>query len=419
VILRGALDDNEHRVADDAHERGGVAEDQLAALFERVERHFYRPEVKKRARQYLAGLMAPIERKTARAIAGYSGELASDSIERFLTTAKWSVDGLMVDLRNVVVEAIGDPSGILVITCVCFPKKGTKSVGVIPDGDKKGLGYQKALFLGYVTPHGCAFLDRRLYLERTWIQNHRKNKSLLLPESVQPSDSGILAEQMLTEAACVPHTWVVFDDPYACTPDLSSLLQRQRQPFIEGLSRWWESKERMLRERDSWCVQPEQIHVDDDWWDAGRQLWWTALPIDQPYDGFIRWFLKRETKLRYLLGSDNRFVPTDCSPDYANKSGEWFWELDKEDNEWKWNLHNPEYYEALAPKGVHLQELVKVINASQQVAQAMHIARNVVGLDHYEARSWPAWHRHTALALLAYAHLLRPARQRGQRRVKS
>jgi len=401
----------------DAHERGGVAEDQLAALFERVERHFYRPEVKKRARQYLAGLMAPIGRKTARAIAAYSGEPACDSMERFLTTAKWSVDGLMADLRTVVVEAIGDPSGILVVTRVFIPKKGTKSVGVIQDGYMKGLGCQEALFLIYVTPHGCAFLDRRLYLDRTWIQNRKEHKSLCLPESVQPDDLGILAEQMLSEAAGVPHTWVVFDDPSVCTPNLYNLLQRQRQPFILGMDRSeGKQQERTSRERDSWCVPPEQINLDTDMWDNRGLRWWTALPLDQPYDGCVRWLLKRERRLRYRLVSDNRFVRTNASPDHTDERGEWFREFDHENRVWKLYLRNPDYYLALAPEGMHLQELGKVIKASQQVDQTLRTACEQVGLDHYEARSWPAWHRHTALALLAYAHLLQSARQRGQRK---
>ena len=33
-------------------------------------------------------------------------------------------------------------------------------------------------------------------------------------------------------------------------------------------------------------------------------------------------------------------------------------------------------------------------------------AKNEVGLDHYEVRRWPGWHRHITLALLAHAFLI-------------
>lgn len=374
---RGFQSNNDVRV-DVNDERLGVALDHFDALFERVERHFYRSEVKKRARQYLTGLIAPIEHKSARAIAAYSGEPACDSMERFLTTAKWSVDGLMADLRAFVVEIIGDARGILVIKEQAFFKKGIKSVGVLPSNS--AMGYQVALFLGYVTERGCAFLDRRLYITETWMNSRQKRRSAYIPEPVEADSLDILAQKMLSNIEQVPHAWVIATDPFLHLPNLYDYLQRRRQPCILCIKYF----DGLQKENEYSYAQLEELQDDD------HDLHWSAWPLYQPYAGYMQWLLKCQSE------SDQFIYRPYVMRDY-----------DGDGLEEAVIFGGANYYLALAPEGMHLPGLVKVINASRQVDQAMRIARNVAGLDHYEARSWPAWHRHTALALLAYAHLLR------------
>jgi len=53
------------------------------------------------------------------------------------------------------------------------------------------------------------------------------------------------------------------------------------------------------------------------------------------------------------------------------------------------------------------EELVRVSGARWPIERCFQEEKSDLGLDHYEHRSWPAWHRHTRLVSLAQLFLLR------------
>jgi hypothetical protein len=60
-----------------------------------------------------------------------------------------------------------------------------------------------------------------------------------------------------------------------------------------------------------------------------------------------------------------------------------------------------------APEATALSELVRVSGARWPVERCFNEDKGELGLDHYEHRSWPAWHRHMRLVFLAQLFLLR------------
>ena len=58
-------------------------------------------------------------------------------------------------------------------------------------------------------------------------------------------------------------------------------------------------------------------------------------------------------------------------------------------------------------------EIVRAIGARWTIAEVVALAKQRVGLDEYEARSWTGWQRHTTLARLALAALGLGVAQRG------
>jgi len=86
-----------------------------------------------------------------------------------LAYADWDADAVRDDLRDYVVEHLGDPAGVLVVDETGFLKKGTKSAGVARQycGTAGRIeNCQIGVFLGYATPAGRTFLDRELYLPK-------------------------------------------------------------------------------------------------------------------------------------------------------------------------------------------------------------------------------------------------------------
>ena len=62
-------------------------------------------------------------------------------------------------------------------------------------------------------------------------------------------------------------------------------------------------------------------------------------------------------------------------------------------------------YVCFAPAGSTLADLVRVAGSRWTVEICFEAAKQEVGLDQYEVRSWTGWHRHITLALLAHAVL--------------
>jgi hypothetical protein len=60
-----------------------------------------------------------------------------------------------------------------------------------------------------------------------------------------------------------------------------------------------------------------------------------------------------------------------------------------------------------APETVTMGELVRVSAARWPIERCFQEGKSELGLDHYEHRSWPAWHRHMRLVFLAHLFLLR------------
>ena len=149
----------------------GVVVDAAVAELDRVcgliAGRFTRREPRGRAREYVSGLVAGLDRKNGWTLAERSGESCPDGMQRLLRWADWDVDGVRDDLRGYVVEQLGEPGGVLIVDDTGFLKKGTRSAGVqrqYSGTAGRTENCQIGVFLAYVSDHGHALIDRQLYL---------------------------------------------------------------------------------------------------------------------------------------------------------------------------------------------------------------------------------------------------------------
>lgn len=96
----------------------------------RIGERFTRAEPRGRAGEYVSGLVAGLERKNGWTLAERAGESTPDGMQRLLRAADWDVDGVRDDVRDYVVEHLGDPAAVLAGDETGFLKKGTRSAGV-------------------------------------------------------------------------------------------------------------------------------------------------------------------------------------------------------------------------------------------------------------------------------------------------
>jgi SRSO17 transposase len=103
---------------------------ELDALHERFVHRFNREEPRQSALAYMRGLIAPLQRKNGWTLAEEAGHAGPDRIHRLLNRIEWDADEVLNDVRDYVVEHLGDPGAVLVVDDTGFLKKGIRSAGV-------------------------------------------------------------------------------------------------------------------------------------------------------------------------------------------------------------------------------------------------------------------------------------------------
>src|SRR5215208_474276 len=187
--------------------------DQLDDLVARIAPRFSRVEPRRRARAYLQGLLAPLERKNGWHLAEAAGDASPDGVQDFLARMHWDADAVRDDLRAYVVEHLGDPDAVLVLDETGFLKKGDKSAGVKRQysGTAGRIeNSQIGVFLAYASRHGHAGLDRALYLPQEWADDPERRAAAGVPEAVAFQTKPRLALTLLARAldGGVPAAWV-------------------------------------------------------------------------------------------------------------------------------------------------------------------------------------------------------------------
>ncbi|TWA50489.1 SRSO17 transposase [Azospirillum baldaniorum] len=343
----------------------------LDALMGRLSPRFSRVEARRRARSYVAGLLAPLERKNGWQLAEAAGDASPDSVQDFLARMRWDADAVRDDLRTYVIEHLGDPQAVLVLDETGFVKKGDRSVGV--QRQYSGTAgrienCQIGVFLGYAGRHGHALLDRALYLPQAWAGDAERRRTAGVPEHVAFATKPKLGIALLERAldAGVPCAWVAADSVYGADSVLRQALVRRRVGYVLAVT----SGQRLFP--GTVCDWVEEVPADG--WhrlsagtgSKGPRLYdWAHLPFRGAPEGWQKGLLIR----RRLGDGDLTF------------------------------------YLTFAPGGTTLEELVRVAGTRWTIESAFELAKGEVGLDQYEVRSWTGWHRHITLAMLALAFL--------------
>ena len=84
-------------------------------LMLRIGARFARVEPRRRARSFLQGLLAGLPRANCWTIAEHAGEATPRGMQRLLASAAVDDSGLRDDLRDYVVENLGDAGAVLIV----------------------------------------------------------------------------------------------------------------------------------------------------------------------------------------------------------------------------------------------------------------------------------------------------------------
>lgn len=360
-------------------------EQELAELKARILSVFGRSEVRQTASSFLDGLLSGVERKTGWLLAEQAGLERPYRMQSLLGRSRWDADSLRTHVQSYVIDALGDAGGVLVVDETGFVKKGRHSVGVARQysGTAGRIeNCQIGVFLGYAGPYGQALIDRRLYLPKDWAEDAGRRAKAQVPADVAFATKPELAREMIGAAldAGVPCAWVLGDAVYGSDSRLRRMLEDRRQPYAlavcsnqclrfvthEGLVQTDPAALAEALDAQAWAT-----HAAGEGSKELRLYDWARIPLPCRCDeGFERWVLIRRSRR----------------------------EPDKR-----------AYYFAFAPKGTALAELAGAAGLRWTIEECFQRAKDDLGLDHCEARSWHGWHRHMTLCMTAAGFLAKLA----------
>lgn len=358
--------------------------DRFDDLAQRLGPLFSRSETRERAIGYIKGLLSRCERKNGWQLAEWLGDVSPDGVQYLLDRAHWDADDARDILRRWTIDTLGDPESVLVLDETGFIKKGQHSAGV--QRQYSGTAgrienSQIGVFLLYASPAGHAFLDRALYVPKSWTEDRNRCRRAGIPDDVEFASKPELARRMLERALDqgTPASWVTGDTVYGGNRRLRLWLEDRAQPFVLEVAcnepLWWKSFQ---------YIQADEIAAalpDDEWQtlSAGAgskgERWyeWASVPL-------MRLQLSEEERRwgHYLLIRRSRSQSDELA-----------------------------YYVVFARREqASINTLARVAGQRWKIEQGFQIAKGECGLDDYEVRRWGSWHRHITLALLAHALLV-------------
>ncbi len=353
---------------------------------------FAQERVAASAGRFLDGLLGPERRRTGWMRAEAAGDPGPWRQQAILGRGRWEADALRGVVRDHAVEVLADADAVLVVDETGFLKQGKSSCGVARQytgSAGKITNCQIGVFAAYVSRHGHAFIDRALYVPKGWAKDPARLAAAHVPQDVPFATKPRLALGMAERAiaAGVPFAWVAADAVYG-TGEVEMALRRAGKGYVLGTS--------ATQPFNSWGAKPVVAGTAEEIARALAPSAWKRLSAGEGTKG------PRLSDWAYLELAD-----LDADEYRDGATGVWTRGLLV-----RRGLADGEraFFSTWCPAGTPMGALVSVEGKRWAIEDAFETAKNELGLDHNETRSWHGWHRHVSLVMLAFAMLARVRR---------
>jgi SRSO17 transposase len=244
------------------------------------------------------------------------------------------------------------------------------------------------VFICYSSPKGHTLLEARLYLPQCWFSEAyqlRREKKCRVPKEItfqtKPQIALALCAQ-LWKSKLFPGQWVTCDASFGNNEAFLAELPKEMFYLAEipcTRKVWLKASAQHPNLETAGCTVEQLVEEKD-------LLHWQSRKIAEGERGPI---VASFARIRVYLSSE-RTAESERTLLLRNDP----------DGKIKYALSN-------APEDIAMSELVRVSAARWPIERCFQEDKSELGLDHYEHRSWPAWHRHMRLVFLAHLFLLR------------
>lgn len=356
---------------------------------------------------YLSGLMSNAEAKSAEPIAlEFLDKKSVRSVQMFMKNYRWDHGAMQRTHQDMLAPLIESPAAMITVDSSDFAKKGKESVGVARQycgALGKVENCQSGVFVGYSSDKGYGLLGCRLYMPRSWFSNEQqeRRKANLVPEDLVFETKQQIALKLIHEIAATgrfPAKWIGADAAFGSDIDFLNALPKElyyfaaiksdTQVFIKkpklGLAPY---KGRGPRPSKVGILSGQPIPRSVSEIAKSGRLSFKPVVVAEGAKGPI---IAKVARIRVYLSRDG--LPAGDQ--------QWAFFRQNTDGEIKYAISN-------APKEISLSEMVKASTMRWPIEQCFQEGKGQVGMDCYEHRSWPAWHRHMTYVFLALHFMLR------------
>jgi SRSO17 transposase len=366
-----------------------------------------RREPREAAHTSLQGLLAALPRKSIApmvlAVDGVAPK-AVRAMQSFMSAGRWDDEGRLRQPWKAVETDLGADDGVLRVDGSDCPQQGAHALGVKRQdcGELgKRANCQAGVLVGSVSPPGYTVLERRRYRPAEWLTNDayaERRRQGGLPPALSCRTKPALAQDRLAavvQAQPLRCRWVVAAEACGCD---TGLLEGG-----VGLGRWYVAAGPHATR--GWEARPA-THVPP-WRGRGRRPQRARLVEGAPEARTVREgaaSLPMEAWPRQTLkaGSQEPMV-AECATlrgmavrDALPGPDVWLGlRRHVETGEVQTSLCN-------APGDIALEALVRMSGMRWPIATCCEDGKQLLGMGDYAVRSWPGWHHHLTLVILAH-----------------
>jgi SRSO17 transposase len=369
---------------------------------------FFRSESREHFYNYMAGQFSDLERKSIEPIALSIEDGNVRALQRFVSDAPWDDDKIINKYRSLVNDDLGSPDGALIFDETSFVKKGDDSIGVgrqycgtIGKVDNCQVG----VFAAYVSDHGYALIDKRLFIPEIWFtQPYRdRRKKCKLPQDAVFKTKPELAADMLQGLVVeklLPFKYILADTIYGespefieaadALPDITYMVQVKKNTQV------WAKQPVTVTKKYRWGGQTKTKTVVAD--DESKPIsveflarnlndyFWYRRTVSEGTKGPIVYEFTRRKVILSSEGLPKKTVWLLVRRTIADK---------------------PEYsyFISNASASVRLKTLVWLSGLRWAIEQCFEETKTELGMDHYEVRKYMGWHHHILTCMMAHFFL--------------
>jgi len=381
---------------------------ELKGFHEQFSDCFLRSESRQHFFNYMVGQFSDLERKSIEPIALAVKDGNVRALQRFVSDAPWDENNMISKYRSFVNDDLGSPDGALIFDESGFVKKGQDSIGVARQycgTIGKVDNCQVGVFATYVSEHGYALLDKRLFIPEQWFtDNYRARRQKCdLPESATFQSKPALAVEMLKEISAekvLPFKYVLGDSIYGVSPEFIKAVEALpgityfvsvtkstqcwlKRPMTIAKQYRWGGETRTKTALSDTASKPMSVE------ELGKNIndyFWYRREVSEGTKGPIVYEFTRRRIIVSAAGLPQRIVWLLIRRTIGN------------DPQYSYFISN-------ASTSTRLKVLVWLSGLRWAIEQCFEETKTDLGMDHYEVRKFTGWHHHILTCMLAHFFL--------------